>query len=103
MTKTVPAVKARQQLGSLLNEVDLQGTSIVIERDGKAKAVMIPVAQFEAMQRRREQARSELQAQAERNEALMAAEGKNFEELEAEIIDTIRKDRKNTASSEKAA
>ena len=104
MTKTVPAVKARQQLGSLLNEVDLKGTSIVIERDGKAKAVMISVTQFEALQRRRERARSEIQAQAERNEALLASEGKSFEEFEAEITNTIRKDCKNVSpSSEKAA
>lgn len=56
MTKTVPAVKARQQLGTLLNEVTLKGTNVVIERDGKPMAVMVSVAEFESWQRKRQAA-----------------------------------------------
>ena len=94
MTKTVPAVKARQQFGSLLNEVDLTGASIVIERDGKPKAVMVSVARFEAWEKRREQARGSLTAQAERNQALLGSEGVSIEALMDELVSASKDARK---------
>ena len=54
MTRAVPAVKARQQFGTLLNEINLKGSQIVIERDGKPMAVMIPYRQFEGWFQERE-------------------------------------------------
>ena len=93
MTKTVPAVKARQQFGRLLDEVDLTKTSVVVERDGKAKATVVPLGDHQLLQQLREQARLELTAQAERNAALVEAEGKTFEEVEQGIISLIRQDR----------
>lgn len=71
MIKTVPAVKARQQFSSLLNEIDTTGTSVIIERDGEAKAVIIPMLRFAAWEERRRQAQYGLNAQAERNQLLL--------------------------------
>ena len=97
MTKTVPAVKARQQFGSLLNEVDLTGASIVIERDGKPKAVMVSVARFEAWEKRRKEALLNLSAQAERNQALLEGEGMSVETLMDEVVSATKEARKEAA------
>ncbi len=94
MTKTVPAVKARQQFGTLLNEVDLSGANIVIERDGKPKAVMVSVARFEAWEKRRKQALTKLTAQADRNQALLNKEGTGVDELLDGIVSSTKEARK---------
>ncbi|MFZ0243074.1 MAG: type II toxin-antitoxin system prevent-host-death family antitoxin [Desulfobacterales bacterium] len=43
MDRTVSAVKARQNLGELLNRVALRGEEIIIERAGKKIARLSPV------------------------------------------------------------
>ena len=100
MTKTVPAVKARQQLGTLLNEVTLEGTNVVIERDGKPVAVMVPVAEFESWQRKREAARARFLNRAERVSERVAQElereGKTQEDLEQLICDETRAARRKS-------
>ena len=55
MVKQIPAVQARQQLGSLLDEVRFRGTDFVIERDGKPMAVVISPEAYAQYQRAREQ------------------------------------------------
>ena len=96
MTKIVPAVKARQQFGSLLNEVELTGASIVIERDGKPKAVMVSVARFEAWEKRRSEALVKLRAQAERNQERLDSERVSFEALLDELVSVSKDARKET-------
>lgn len=54
MVKKINAVKARQNLGDLLEKVYHKGDQYVIERAGKAMAAVVPLAQFEAWQRHRE-------------------------------------------------
>ena len=56
MVKQIPAVKARQQLGSLLDEVRFRGTDFVIERDGKPMAVVISPEAYAQYQRSRDEA-----------------------------------------------
>ena len=51
MVKQIPAVKARQQLGSILDEVQFRGTDFVIERDGKPMAVVISPAAYAQFRR----------------------------------------------------
>ena len=46
MIKTVSAMEARNRLGSLMNAVSLTGDDFVIERAGKAMAVIISVEKF---------------------------------------------------------
>ena len=52
--KKVSALKARQNLGQLLEEVYYKGDQYVIERAGKPMAAVVPVWQLEEWQRRRE-------------------------------------------------
>jgi prevent-host-death family protein len=47
MEKVINAMKARQNLGTLLNEVSLKNDQFIIERKGKPQAAVIPIWQFE--------------------------------------------------------
>ena len=54
VVKKVNALKARQNLGKLLEEVYYQGDQFIIERAGKAMAAVVPLWQLEEWQQRRE-------------------------------------------------
>ena len=53
MTKRVNALKARKNLGQLLEEVYYRGDQYVIERAGRPMAAVVPVWQLEEWQKRR--------------------------------------------------
>ncbi len=53
MVKKVPAMKVRDNLGQLLDEVYYRGDEVVIERAGKAMAILVPVGRYEQYQRER--------------------------------------------------
>ena len=53
MTKRVNALKARKNLGQLLEEVYYKGDQYVIERAGRPMAAVVPVWQLEEWQKRR--------------------------------------------------
>jgi prevent-host-death family protein len=55
IVKKVNALKARQNLGKLLEEVYYQGDQFIIERAGKAMAAVVPLWQLEEWQKRRTQ------------------------------------------------
>ena len=95
----MPAVKARQQFGSLLNEVDLKGTNIIIERDGKAKAVMISVSQYETWFKRREQAFDKIEKIGSEARAVWEAEGKTEDEMLDMVNDLVEESRKEQVTT----
>lgn len=45
--KTISAIKARKNLGQLLEEVYYQGAQYIIERAGRPMAVVVPLQQLE--------------------------------------------------------
>jgi prevent-host-death family protein len=49
--KKISAMKARQNLGQLLNEVSIRGDSYVIERAGKPLAALVDMESFQQLQR----------------------------------------------------
>src|SRR6266851_10083181 len=53
VVKKVNALKARQQLGQLLEEVYYRGDQYIIERAGKPMAAVVPVWFVDAWQQRR--------------------------------------------------
>jgi len=55
MVKKVPAMKVRDNLGQLLDEVYYRGDEVVIERAGKAMAVLVPVSRYEQFHRERQE------------------------------------------------
>jgi prevent-host-death family protein len=54
MTKTTTAIKARQNLGQLLEEAFYRGDEFIIERAGKAMAVLVPIQEFRRWQKQRD-------------------------------------------------
>ena len=54
MLKTISALKARKNLGELLEEVYYRGDQYIIERAGKPMAAVVPLSQLEAWQERRD-------------------------------------------------
>jgi len=54
--KKISAMKARQNLGQLLNEVSLRGDSYIIERAGKPLAALVDLERFQQLQEDREAA-----------------------------------------------
>ena len=55
MVKKMPAMKVRDNLGQLLDEVYYRGDEVVIERAGKAMAILVPVGRYEQYQRERQE------------------------------------------------
>jgi prevent-host-death family protein len=94
MTKAMAAVKARQQFGTLLNEVDLKGTQVVIERDGKPMAVMISYRQYDAWFKEREKSFDRLEAVADSVAQKLEKKGKTQEELLELVDEAVRSVRK---------
>ncbi len=89
MLKRVPALKARQQLGTLLDEVRYRGVEVIVERGGRPVAVMVPVEAYERYRRLREQAFGRIDALRER-----LARELNRRDLEALIEEETRTVRK---------
>lgn len=54
MKRRISAVEARKRLGEILESVYYRGDEVVIERAGKAMAVVIPSERYKAMERSRE-------------------------------------------------
>ena len=55
MLKTVSAIKARQNLGQVMNEVALKDDEYIVERAGKPLVAIIPVEKYLSMKRERDE------------------------------------------------
>ena len=55
MRKTVTAMRARGNLGQILEEVYYRGDQFIIERSGKPMAAVVPVEQYEQWRKEREE------------------------------------------------
>ena len=51
MYKRISALKARQNLGQVMNEVALKGDDYIIERAGKPLVAVIPIGKYESLRR----------------------------------------------------
>ena len=54
LVKKLPAIKARQNFGQVLNEVAFGDNQFIVERAGKPMAAIIPVDRFWEIQEREE-------------------------------------------------
>ncbi len=89
MTKTTTAIKARKNLGQLLEEAYYRGDEFVIERAGKPMAVLIPIQEFQKWQKQREADFAlfdEVRAKAKKAKP---------EKVEQDVAEAITKVRKN--------
>ena len=77
MLKKLSAMKARQNLGQVMNEVSLKGNEYVIERAGKPLVAIISMEKYRILQKEREEA--------------LRALGKIWEKMERENPDMVEK------------
>ncbi|MDP2158685.1 MAG: type II toxin-antitoxin system Phd/YefM family antitoxin [Nitrospirota bacterium] len=49
MLKTITAIKARQNLGQVMNEVALKEDEYIVERAGKPIVAIIPIEQYQRL------------------------------------------------------
>ena len=83
MVKKITAVKARKNLGQLLEEVYYRGDHYVIERAGKPMAAVVPVRYLEEWLKRRERFFDMV------DEVRRGQDGISPEAIEQDIQDTI--------------
>ena len=55
MLKTVSAIKVRQNLGQVMNEVALKDDEYIVERAGKPLVAIIPVEKYLSLKRNRDE------------------------------------------------
>lgn len=55
MLKTISAIKVRQNLGQVMNEVALKDDEYIIERAGKPLVAIIPIEQYQSMKKERKE------------------------------------------------
>ena len=91
MVKKINALKARQQLGELLEGVYYRGDQYIIERAGKPMAAVVPLWQLEEWQQRRAQFFAKVEALWEKNKDVAP------EVIEQEVEEAVRTVRKASA------
>ena len=88
LLKTINALKARRNLGQLLEEVFYNKDQFVIERAGKAMAVVISPSEYETFKRQREQDMGIFDQIRKKNKE---ASVKELEDDIQEAIEAVRK------------
>jgi prevent-host-death family protein len=91
MLKTISALKARKNLGELLEEVYYRGDQYIIERAGKPMAAVVPLAQLDAWQKRRDAFFGMVDETREKTRKTKAAT------LEKEVAEAVRSVRTRTS------
>jgi prevent-host-death family protein len=94
MLKKISAMKARQNLGQLLNEVSIRGDSFIIERAGKPLAALVDMERFQQLQEDQDAA---LQALKKVWEEMAGADPR---ETQVAIEEAVRATRRVKASAQ---
>ena len=97
MKRRVSAMEARKRLGELLEGVYYRGDEVVIERAGKAMAVVIPAERYASIERSRERLWELIEKAQERNK------GVPYEVIEREVEEGVREVRAEQAKKNSAA
>ena len=87
MKRRISAVEARKRLGEILESVYYRGDEVVIERAGKAMAVVIPAERYEAMEKSRDRLFDLIEKNWERNKDV------SYEEIEHAVRQAIKEAR----------
>ena len=87
MLKKISAMKARQNLGQILNEVSLRGDAYIIERAGKPLAALVDLERFQQLQEDRDAA---LQAVGNVWKKMQGLEDREIKEVLEEAVRAVR-------------
>ena len=96
MIRTISAIEARQRFGQLMNEVQLRHDHYIVERAGKPMVAVVPVEEFQAWMRRREEFFQQIEQTQERNKDV---DPELIESEVAEAVAAVRRTRRQQATS----
>ena len=88
MLKKISAMKVRQSLGQVMNEVALRGDDYIVERAGKPLVAIIPMEKYQRLQMEREGALQAL------GRIWQKMEGTDAGEVESLVNEAVRNTRK---------
>jgi prevent-host-death family protein len=88
MVKKLPALKARQNLGQVMNEVALRGDEYIVERAGKPLVAIISMDKYRMLEQDRDAALEAL------NGIWKKMKGEDPETIERTIDDAVKAVRK---------
>ena len=91
MIKTVNALKARQNLGQMLEEVYYNGEQFIVDRAGRPMAAVVPLWQLEEQEKSRERFFAAVDELHEKNK------GVDPEVIERDIAEAVQAVRKKAA------
>lgn len=91
LLKTINALKARQNLGQLLEEVFYNGDQFIIQRAGKSMAAVISLPEYEMFLKQREKDMTVFDGIREKNK------GAKLAEVRADVQEAIEAVRKQNA------
>jgi prevent-host-death family protein len=94
-TPTITAMDLRRGAGTFLDRVAYRGERFIVERAGKPKAVLVSVAEYEQMERLRQEAKANFFAMTDDIRTRVAQSGLSEQELEALIEQAITEVRRN--------
>jgi prevent-host-death family protein len=92
MQKKISAMKARQNLGQIMNEVAIRGDAYIIERAGKPLVAIIDMEKYQRLEEDRQEALQGVRS------LWSKMEGADAEEVEGVIEEAIRATRKIKAT-----
>jgi prevent-host-death family protein len=84
MIKRLPALKARQNLGQVMNEVAIKGDDYIIERAGKPLVAIISMEKYQMIQQERREALEAL------NEVWDKMRGEDPDVIESTIAEAVK-------------
>jgi prevent-host-death family protein len=93
MYKTISALKARQNLGQVMNEVALKGDDYVIERAGKPLVAVIPIEKYQSL---RQGLGDFFESLSKMRANLRKEDERNMDELVREAVRSYRKSKART-------
>jgi len=91
--RRISAVDARKRLGEILEGVYYRGDEVIIERAGKAMAVVIPTECYKALEKSRERLFELIEENWERNKDAP------YEEIERDVQMAVREVRGQRANT----
>jgi prevent-host-death family protein len=95
MYKKISALKARQNLGQVMNEVALKGDDYIIERAGKPLVAVIPIEKYQSLQ---QEIKEFFESLSEMRANLEEEDEKDMDELIEEAVQSCRKSKARSKS-----
>jgi len=92
MIKKISAIKARQNLGQIMNEVSLRGEDYIIERAGKPLVAVIPIEKYKQIQEEKKEFFDWVDEVRAKTKGIKL---KDVEKAIGEAVAAVKKTRKN--------